>query len=105
MNPVPMEMDANIQAIINISYKRLCSSADPTTRLYWRAVLEAIREYDEDIFWASVPQCVRCGGCPEYTNCGFYDGLMKDEPVETQKTLAKRYDKYNEWRDKAWNLK
>lgn len=28
MNPVPMEMDANIQAIINISYKRLCSSAD-----------------------------------------------------------------------------
>jgi hypothetical protein len=30
---------------------------------------------------------------------------MKDEPVETQKTLAKRYDKYNEWRDKAWNLK
>ena len=50
MNPVPMEMDANIQAIINISYKRLCTSADPTTRQYWRAVLEAIRQYDENIF-------------------------------------------------------
>lgn len=103
MNPVPMEMDANIQAIINISYKRLCSSADPATRQHWRAVLEAIREYDENIFWACVPQCVRCGGCPEYTNCGFYDNLMKDEPVETQRVLKKRYDKYNEWRDKAWN--
>ena len=58
MNPVMMEMDANIQALINISAKRLCTSADPTTRKYWKAVLEAIREYDEDIYWACVPQCV-----------------------------------------------
>ena len=100
MAPVPMEMDANIQALINISEKRLCTAADPTTRKYWGAVLEAIREYDEDIYWACVPQCVRCGGCPEYTNCGFYDGLMKDEPMETQRSLVKRYDKYNQWRDK-----
>lgn len=105
MNPVPMEMDANIQALINISMKRLCTSADPTTRDYWRAVLEAIREYDEDIFWACVPQCVRCGGCPEYTNCGFYDALMKDATPEEQRTLKLRYDKYNEWRDKAWKIK
>ena len=105
MNLVPMEMDANIQALINISMKRLCTSADPTTRDYWRAVLEAIREYDEDIFWACVPQCVRCGGCPEYTNCGFYDALMKDATPEEQRTLKLRYDKYNEWRDKAWKIK
>lgn len=105
MNCVPMEMDANIQALINISMKRLCTSADPTTRDYWRAVLEAIREYDEDIFWACVPQCVRCGGCPEYTNCGFYDALMKDATPEEQRTLKLRYDKYNEWRDKAWKIK
>ena len=96
-----MEMDANIQALINISMKRLCTSADPTTRDYWRAVLEAIREYDKDIFWACVPQCVRCGGCPEYTNCGFYDTLMKDAEPEVQRTLKLRYDKYNEWRDRA----
>ena len=101
MNCIPMEMDANIQALINISMKRLCTSADPTTRDYWRAVLEAIREYDEDIFWACVPQCVRCGGCPEYTNCGFYDALMKDAEPEIQRTLKLRYDKYNEWRDRA----
>jgi hypothetical protein len=95
MNPVMMEMDANIQALINISAKRLCTSADPTTRKYWKAVLEAVREYDEDIYWACVPQCVRCGGCPEYTNCGFYENLMKDEPMETQMSLVKRYDVYN----------
>ena len=98
MNEVMMEMDANIQALINISAKRLCTSADPTTRKYWKAVLEAIKEYDEDIYWACVPQCVRCGGCPEYTNCGFYENLMKDEPMETQMSLVKRYDAYNKKR-------
>lgn len=99
MNPVPMEMDANIQALINISAKRLCTSADPTTRQYWQAVLDAIREYDEDIYWACVPQCVQCGGCPEYTNCGMFDrfaeGLTKEELLD----VHTRYDKYNEHRD------
>lgn len=100
MNYVPMEMDANIQALINISYKRLCTSADPTTRKYWQAVLDAIREYDENIYWACVPQCVRCGGCPEYTNCGFYENLMKDATEEEQLKLVLRYNKYNQYRDK-----
>ena len=49
MDMVPMEMEANIQALINISRKRLCTSADPLTRKYWKAVLEAIKEYDEDV--------------------------------------------------------
>ena len=105
MNYVPMEMDANLQAIINISYKRLCTSADPVTRQYWLSVLLAIREYDEDIFYACVPQCVRCRGCPEYTNCGFYDkfaeGLTKEEATD----VHKRYDKYNEYREKVLSLK
>lgn len=98
MNTVMMEMDANIQALINISAKRLCTSADPLTRKYWKAVLEAIKEYDEDIYWACVPQCVRCGGCPEYKNCGFYANLMKNEPMEVQMSLMKRYDAYNKKR-------
>ena len=87
MDMVPMEMEANIQAIINISRKRLCTSADPLTIKYWKAVLEAIKEYDEDIYWACVPECVRCGGCPEYKSCGYYDNLMKDAEPEEQRVL------------------
>jgi len=98
MDCVPMEMDANIQALINISARRLCSTADPTTRKYWKALLEAIKEYDEDIYWACVPQCVRCGGCVEFKNCGFYDKLMEDATLEEQKTLKLRYDEYNQIR-------
>lgn len=98
MDMVPMEMEANIQAIINISRKRLCTSADPLTIKYWKAVLEAIKEYDEDIYWACVPECVRCGGCPEYKSCGYYDNLMKDAKPEEQRVLKLRYDRYNKFR-------
>lgn len=99
MDCVPMEMEANIQALINISRKRLCASADPLTRQYWQAVLEAIKEYDEDIYWACVPECVRCGGCPEYNSCGFYDKLMEGSQPEEQKTLRLRYNRYNDFRN------
>lgn len=98
MDMVPMEMEANIQALINISRKRLCNSADPLTIKYWKAVLEAIKEYDEDIYWACVPECVRCGGCPEYKPCGYYDNLMKDATKEEQMVLKLRYNKYNQHR-------
>ena len=98
MNPVPMEMDANIQALINISMKRLCTCADPLTTKYWQAVLDAIYEYDENIFWANVPQCVRSGGCVEpFSNCQFYKKLMEGHTLEEQSDVMKRYDIYNEY--------
>lgn len=98
-DPVMMEMDANIQALINISQKRLCLCADPLTIKYWKAVLEKIREYDKDIYYACVPQCIRCGGCPEYKTCGFYDIFAKNLTKEEQMNMISRYDRYNEYRD------
>ena len=102
MDFVPMEMDANIQAIINISEKRLCKCADSLTTKYWESLLEAIKEYDEDIYWASVPQCVRCGACVEpFSNCDFFNGLMKGYSIEEQQDIMARYDIYNEYRNKV----
>ena len=97
MNYVPMEMDANLQALMNISEKRLCTCADPITRQYWEAVIEEIRKYDELIAWSNVPQCIRCGGCVEpFSQCHFYDNLMKDVTLEEQQNVVKRYDIYNQ---------
>ena len=97
MNYVPMEMDANLQALMNISEKRLCMCADPTTRKYWEAVIEALRQYDELIAWSNVPQCIRCGGCVEpFSECSFYDNLMEDISKEDQMDVTRRYDIYNE---------
>lgn len=103
---VDMQMTANIEALINISERRLCTCADPTTRKYWEAVLEAIREYDEDIFWACVPQCIRCGACVEpFSDCRFYENFSKNLTPEQQTDIMARYDAYNEHRDKVLSLK
>lgn len=105
MNLVPMEMDANIQALINISEKRLCTGADPITRKYWEALVAEIKEYDEDVYWALVPRCVRCGACVEpFSNCHFYDNLTKDVSAEDQRDIFKRYDLYNKQRSKKRTL-
>ena len=35
---------------------------------------EEIKNYDEDIYWALVPQCIRCGSCVEpFSKCQFYE--------------------------------
>lgn len=100
MDPVIMEMDANIQAILNISFKRLCTCADPTTRAYWTNLIYAIKEYDADIFWACVPQCIKSGGCPEYKSCGLFDRFAANLTKEELIDVKTRYDKYNEYREK-----
>ena len=103
---VDMQMIANIEALINISERRLCTCADPTTRKYWEAVLEAVKEYDEDIYFACVPQCVRCGACVEpFSECTFYDNFSKNLTPEQQTDIMARYDAYNEYRGKVLSLK
>lgn len=98
---VSMEMDANIQALIDMASRRLCNQADKTTIGYMQDLVSAIKEYDEDIAWALVPSCVRYGGCNEpFGNCTFYDNFSKNLTMEQQTDIMKRYDAYNEYRDK-----
>lgn len=55
-------------------------------------------EYDEDVAWSMVPQCVRCGRCVEtFGKCNFYDNLMKNSSLEEQKSLVKRYNIYDNY--------
>ena len=67
-----MDMTANVQAIINISRKRLCSCASKETREAWKQVVEAIREVDPVLADKCVPECIYRGFCPEFMNtCGY----------------------------------
>lgn len=96
MDMVSMEMIANLEALMNISERRLCMCANKTTRAYWQSLIEEIKKYDEDIAWACVPQCVRCGACVEpFSNCDYYYNLTKYETIEKQVDIMKRYDFYN----------
>lgn len=96
-DPVSMEMDANIQSLIDMAERRLCYCADATTREYMIDLIEEIKKYDEDIAWALVPQCVRCGSCVEqFGHCKFYENLMEDATPEEQKSIVKRYEHYHQ---------
>lgn len=96
---VSFDMVANIEAIMNISERRLCFCADKNTVEYWKGVLKAIKEYDEDIYWACVPQCVRCGSCIEpFSDCKFYDNFARNLSDDSKTQIIKRYDAYNKIR-------
>lgn len=67
-----MMMTANLQALINISRKRLCNRASKETREAWQAVVDAIRETDPVVADKLVPECIYRGFCPEFDNCCGY---------------------------------
>lgn len=71
LTPTDLWYSANAQGIINTSYKRLCRCAEKETRETWEAVKEKMYEVDPLLADKMVPQCVRCGRCPELRTCGF----------------------------------
>lgn len=71
-NFVEHEFEANAQAMINISRKRLCNQASPETREAWHAALEVIREEQPELYAACVPDCIYRGYCYEFRSCGYH---------------------------------
>lgn len=71
-NVVEHEFEANAQAIINISRKRLCSQASKETREAWQAVLESIKDGQPELYSVCVPDCIYRGWCYEFKSCGYH---------------------------------
>lgn len=93
---VDMRMDLNIQALINISSKRLCTQADKDTREIWDMVVSEVEKFDPVLAWVCVPQCVKSSGCTEgFGECKYYEKLMGDVDKEILIHPIKRYDEYN----------
>ena len=96
MDLVSMRLDLNIQSLINISRKRLCKQADKQTIEIWEQVLDAVKEYDEDIYWACVPEGIRSCGCTEaFGNCKQCPNILKELSKEELLNVGSRYDVYN----------
>ena len=70
-NLVMHECQANAQALINISRKRLCNCASKETKMIWLMVLAELRKIDKPLWDCCVPECIYRGHCPEYKGCGF----------------------------------
>jgi hypothetical protein len=70
-NLISVEGEANAQAVINISRKRLCMLASSDTRKAWLKFLDKLRPYEPELVSVSVPDCIYRGYCYEYVSCGY----------------------------------
>ena len=68
---VSHECEADAQALIFISRRRLCSQAAPETRAAWTEVKEAVKKVDPVLASVMVRECVYRGFCPEFHSCGY----------------------------------
>lgn len=74
------EIEANAQAIINISRKRLCKMAMPETREAWVEFLMSFKDRESELYEACVPNCIYQGYCYEFRSCGYHktDSFQKE---------------------------
>ena len=92
------EAEANSQALINISRKRLCNQAAKDTREAWQMVKQRI--YDEgqvEMAQHMVRECVyRNGLCPEMKCCGYNQTeAFKKELDEYRGIIINQVSKYS----------
>ena len=77
------ECEANAQALINISRKRLCSCASPETRQAWQQVKSEIALVEPELASVMVKECVyRNGLCPEMFTCGYNKTKLFEEELK-----------------------
>lgn len=70
--PVNHASEADAQALINISRRRLCYCASPETRQAWQEVKNKVSEVELELSKSMVKECVyRNGYCPEFKSCGY----------------------------------
>lgn len=63
--------EANAQALINISRKRLCYCASRETRDAWLYVKDEVAKVEPELASCMVKECVYRGFCPEMFSCGY----------------------------------
>ena len=80
---VNMQLEANTQALINMSRKRLCNQAHPETRQAMEKMKEEVKKVDPFTAEVMVKECVYRGYCPEIWSCGY------DKTQQFQKEVKK----------------
>jgi len=66
------EVDANAQAIITISRKRLCTGASKETREAWKEFLFELKEVEPELVKCCVKDCIYRGYCYEFMSCNHH---------------------------------
>ena len=82
-NCVEHEIEANVQAIISISRKRLCKKASEETGTAWMLLLESIKHSQPELYSVCVPDCIYRGWCYEFKSCGYHKTIDYKNKLET----------------------
>ena len=82
-NFIEHECEANAQAIINISRKRLCTQASKETRGAWKAFLEeVVKPHEPELYKCCIKDCVYRGHCYEFKSCGYHKTAQFQEELK-----------------------
>lgn len=79
---VTMELEANAQALINMSRKRLCTQASPETREVMQEIKKEVSQKDKFLADVMVRECVYRGFCPEMQSCNYDKTKAFEKEVE-----------------------
>lgn len=99
---VDMDIEANPQALINVSRYRLCEQASVETREYAEDLKREIKNAgQEELSNVLVPNCIYRAGCPEFQYCGYIGKFIKWAKDNNKQIpwldIQGRYDLYNEY--------
>lgn len=84
--PVSHECEADAQALINISRRRLCNQAAKETREAWIEVKDEIAKVDPVLASVMVPECIYRGFCPELFSCDYVNTPEYAERLKEYRT-------------------
>lgn len=84
--PVTHECEADAQALITISRKRLCHCASPETTKAWQLVKDEVAKVEPELAHCMVKECVYRGFCPEMFSCGFVKTPKFQEELEAYRS-------------------
>lgn len=73
--------EADAQALINISRKRLCHCASKETREAWLLVKEEVAKVEPELASCMVKECVYRGFCPEMFSCNYHKSKAYQEEL------------------------
>lgn len=90
---------ANAQNLIDAWRKRLCFQASHETRKLAEDLKIELKYKEKELSDVLVPNCIYRGGCPEFEDCGYWNGFIKwcNQKGYEIDTIEKRYEAYNEF--------
>ena len=97
-SPVNLDGEANAQALIDTSRKRLCFEASTETRREWEQLKKDIfKAGEEELSNCLVPNGIYRGGCPEvFSKCTYCVDLLEKLDNNKRYDLKEKNKVYNE---------